>query len=105
MNLSLTNTTRRMKVVNLPHDVYCAALGRCACTRQPGRDGRSVPTSLTLPAGAEVAGLDGAVRKLPEIDRAIRAGELRLRYEAPALPEEPPTPRPGRRASRKSERR
>lgn len=105
MNVTLINTTRRMKVLNLPHDVYCAALGRCACTRQPGRDGRLVPTSLTLPALAEVSGLDGAVLKLPEVERGLRSGELRLRYEVPAQPEAPPDPQPARRGNRKSTRR
>lgn len=105
MNVTLINTTRRMKVLNLPHEVYCAALGRCACTRQPGRDGRCIPASLTLPALAEVSGLDGAVLKLPEVERALRSGELRLRYEVPAQPEGPMTPRPERRGTRKSTRR
>ena len=61
MTLTLINATRRMKVVNLPHDVYCAALGACACTEVAR--GRRIAASLTLPAGSTTPGLDDAVLK------------------------------------------
>ena len=31
MSVTLINTTRRMKVINLPHATYCEARGSCAC--------------------------------------------------------------------------
>lgn len=95
MTVTLINASRRMKVVNLPHDVYCAALGRCACV-EIGR-GRRVASSLTLPAGSATGGLDEAVLRVPDIARDVRAGELRVRREAspPARAREPASaPRP-----------
>ena len=54
MTMTLINRTGRMKVYNLPHKTYCAALGKCACTVIPGRNGARVCASLTLASGAEV---------------------------------------------------
>ena len=54
MTMTLINKTGRMKVYNLPHKTYCAALGKCACTLLPGRNSARVCASLTLPADAEV---------------------------------------------------
>ena len=93
MNVTLVNTTRRMKVVNLPHDSYCTALGRCACTEVGGR---RLAASLTLPAGSATAGIDEAVLAVPAIARNVRAGELRVRRDA-APPPSQPEPGPGSR--------
>ncbi len=82
MTITLTNATRRMKVINLPHDVYCAAADRCACV--PAKGGKPLPSALTLASGAPAEGLDEAVLRVPEVARDVRAGELRVRREAPA---------------------
>ena len=83
MTVTLINATRRMKVINLPHEIYCAARGSCACVAAPGRGKRLVASSLTLPAGSSTGGLDEAVLLVPEVARDLRAGELRARRELP----------------------
>ena len=102
MTLTLINATRRMKVVNLPHDVYCAALGTCACTEVAR--GRRIAASLTLPAGSTTTGLDEAVLRVPDVARDVRAGELRVRRELPpqrTISRSRSAPRrPGRRKAR-----
>ena len=75
--LTLINTTRRMKIYNLPHDTYCKALGRCACTRLSGRGGRLVCASITLPAGGFVNDLPKAVFEVAEIQRDLNSGLIR----------------------------
>ena len=99
MNVTLVNTTRRMKVVNLPHDTYCKAIGRCACT---DAGGRRLAASLTLPAGSATEGIDEAALAVPALARDVRAGELRVRREAAPPPPQPePGPRkPSRRPGR-----
>ena len=96
MTVTLINTTRRMKVINLPHASYCEALGTCACTA--GRGDRLTASSLTLCAGSTTLGLHEAVLQLPDVARDIRAGELRVRRDV-----SPPQPksRP-RKASRRT---
>jgi len=104
VTITLINTTRRMKVINLPHDIYCAAAGRCACTAVSGRGGRRIASSLTLPAGSATPGLDEAVLLVPEVARDVRAGELRVRREAPAPKNTNPSRKAPRRSGRKNER-
>ena len=97
MTVTLVNRTQRMQVFNLPHDRYCAALGRCECrvpatpkarplgtTVQVGgtaRAKRPVCPSLTLAAGATQSGLPDAVLAAPDVDRAVRAGLVTVRRE------------------------
>lgn len=88
MTIVLTNTTRRVRVVLLPHDIFCARAGRCACTKR--RDGVRLPAALTLPARESVDRLDEALLALPEVLAAVRAGDLRVTTE-PA-PEPAPAP-------------
>jgi hypothetical protein len=83
MTLILTNTSGRLKAFTLSHESYCAARGRCACATTPGRDARRVPSSLTLAAGARLEGVDEAVLAVPEVARALRAGELRVERTPP----------------------
>jgi uncharacterized membrane protein YhhN len=98
MSVALTNATRRMKVLNLPHATYCAALGRCACTPHPLVENATVASSLTLAAGETVTGLPEAVLAAPDVNRAIKAGELRVQeVPAPSPASEPDVP-----ASRKA---
>jgi len=78
MTIALINTTSRLKTYTLPHESYCKARGRCACAITQRRSTRRVPSSLTLAAEARLEGLDEAVLVVPEILRALRAGELRL---------------------------
>ncbi|HHH27243.1 MAG TPA: hypothetical protein ENK57_02685 [Polyangiaceae bacterium] len=101
MTVALINATRRLKVINLPHESYCAALGSCACGTLKSRP---IASSLTLTAGAVVTGLDDAVLTVPDVAIEVRAGELRVRREAP-----PPKPKnrsrkPQRRSGRKKAR-
>ena len=97
MTITLINATRRMKILNLPHETYCAALGACACVEVGGR---RLASSLTLAAGTSTPDLDDAVLWLPDVARDIRAGELRVRREAPP---QKPTNR-SRKASRRTGR-
>jgi len=98
--ISLTNTTRRMKVFVLPHAEYCKALGRCACVELPGKKKRRVPSSLTIPAGAKADELSQAVLVVKRVAQAVRQGELtvgrppRARRRKPArrAVEAPPVP-------------
>jgi hypothetical protein len=77
VTVTLTNLKPRLRAFVLPHESYCAALGRCACVLLPGRAARRVPSSITLAASAAVEGLAEAVLSVPEIARAVRGGELR----------------------------
>ena len=105
MTITLINTTRRMKVINLPHDIYCAAAGKCACTPASGRAGRRIASSLTLPAGTATSGIDEAVLLVPEVARDVRAGDLRVRREVPAPKNNTnPSRKAPRRSGRKNER-
>ena len=102
MNITLINATRRMKVVNLPHEVYCEALGRCACGHGPG--GRKLAASLTLPAGGATSDLDEAVLLAPDVARDVKAGELRVRRDAPAPKPKTKSRKAPRRTGRKKTR-
>jgi len=105
VTITLINTTRRMKVINLPHDIYCAAAGKCACTPASGRAGRRIASSLTLPAGTATSGIDEAVLLVPEVARDVRAGDLRVRREVPAPKNNTnPSRKAPRRSGRKNER-
>lgn len=74
MKASLTNTSRRCQIFVLAHDVYCAALGRCACRAGPHR----VVSSLTIATGVTVT-VDDAVLVVPELVRAVREGALTVK--------------------------
>ena len=77
MSVAITNTSRRGLVFVLAHDVYCAALGRCAC-----RSGaRRVASSLTIASGLTVS-VDDAVLSVPELVRAVRDGSLSVKRGA-----------------------
>jgi hypothetical protein len=71
----LANTTDGRKAFVLPHDVYCAALGRCVCV--PALPlGRVRATVLVLEEG-ERRVVPRAVLSVPEVARAVRRGRLR----------------------------
>jgi hypothetical protein len=72
----LANVTDGRKTFVLPHDVYCAALGRCACIRTLRLNTKS-PSVLSLAERQELV-VARAVLSVPEIARAIRRGRLRL---------------------------
>jgi hypothetical protein len=76
MTVVLINRTRRMKVFTLGHDTYCKAVGSCSCTVADARSGRHVAASLTLAAGLRSPELPDAVLRVPDIARAVGAGEL-----------------------------
>ena len=75
MMIRLKNTTRRMQVFVLLHEQHCAALGRCSCDTR--KDGRRLPSSLSIPA-ADSAEAPDAVLRIPAVMSALRAGELQL---------------------------
>ena len=77
MSVAVTNTSRRCQVFVLAHDVYCAAVGRCAC--RPGA--RRVASSLTIASGLTVS-VDDAVLSVPELVRAVRDGSLSVKRGA-----------------------
>jgi hypothetical protein len=94
VTVTLVNRQRRMVVLLLPHDSYCAAAGRCACVTVAGRDGVRVASSLTLAAEAARAGLPEAIVSVPDVVHGWRTGAIALRREpAPGSR----SPRPGRR--------
>ena len=103
MTLQLTNTSRRIQVIQLPHAVFCRALGECACIPLPGHSARRVAASLVLPAGATVGGVAEAALQLQAVQQSIRAGQLRVQREPPIpSPRTPPVDmRSGRRTSKK----
>jgi len=103
VTITLINTTRRMQVINLPHDFYCATAGTCVCAQEAGRGGRRIPSSLTLPAGSVTTGLDEALLHVPEIIRGLSTGELRVRRE-PCTPTTNLPRKASRRTGRKHER-
>ncbi len=77
MTVSLINMSRRCHVFVLAHEVYCAALGRCAC-----RTGtRRVASSLTIASGITVVVEDAALA-VPELVRAVREGSLSVKRGA-----------------------
>ena len=104
MSVTIVNNTRRMKVFNLTHASYCDALGRCACTILPGRAKRRVATSLTIPAGGEFKGLADAVLAVPEIARAVKAGQLTAKRSRPRRAEQPSKPKPSQATAKGSKR-
>ena len=62
------------------------------------REDATVASSLTIPAVQAVADLPEAVLSAPEVDRAVKAGELRVEQTpAPAPAPEPDAPT-GRKA-------
>lgn len=78
MTVALISTVRRLAVFVLAHAAYCAALGRCACSRR--RDGTLLAGALTIPARARVPNLPDAVLAVPAIARAVREGALRIEH-------------------------
>ncbi len=77
MSVAITNTSRRCQVFVLAHDVYCAALGRCACRAGT----RRVASSLTIASGVTVS-VDDAVLAVPELARSVREGSLSVKRGA-----------------------
>jgi len=75
VTVALTNMSRRCLLFVLPHEMYCAVLGRCAC--RPGR----IAISLTIPSGITVS-VDDAVLSVPEFVRAVRDGSLSVKRGA-----------------------
>ena len=104
MPITLKNIERHIRAFNLPHDIYCAAVGKCCCQeqavttveenpltgeRKPRSRKRKVPGSLTLLALEQRENLHEAVLKIPEVARAIANKRLRVvnaRSAPPAVP-------------------
>jgi hypothetical protein len=93
MPITLENRGRQMQVFNLPHELYCERSGRCGCAQETvntwvedaatgERTLRStikrIPASLTLLAREKHAGLHEAVLGVPEVQRAIELGAVRV---------------------------
>ncbi|MCP4678740.1 MAG: hypothetical protein GY854_25165 [Deltaproteobacteria bacterium] len=102
MTVTLTNTTNRMKAYNLPHDVYCAALGSCACTISKDRSRRLIPSSLTIPSGGVTEKLPDAVLSVSEISVAVKKRDLLVKREAKRREKKEPSARKTRRRKKKS---
>ena len=101
MTVTLINTSRRIAVINLIHDIYCEALGTCVCTETKGK---RHTRAVTIPAGESIADLHEAVLTIPEVIRAVRAGELRVRRQAPPSNPKTNSRKPTRRSGRKKTR-
>ena len=82
--VTLTNTSRRLKVLILPHELYCILLGRCACHTLRGREIRRVPSSLTLPAGTTRRNLPDAVIPVLQQSGAMANGIRMQRQQRPS---------------------
>ena len=93
MPITLENRGRQMQVFNLPHELYCEKSGRCGCANETvttwvedaatgERSLRStikrIPASLTLLAREKQPGLAEAVLEVPEVQRAIQFGTVRV---------------------------
>jgi hypothetical protein len=93
MSIVIKNMERRMRIINLPHETYCKAAGRCACAKEtvttvvhdPKTGERSmvsrvkrIPSSLTILGLEAREGLPDALLEIPEVKRALRAGRLRI---------------------------
>ncbi len=106
MTVALSNITGRMRIFVLPHETYCEALGRCACGTTEGLKPRRMPTSITLPAESTTTGFEDAVLLVPEIAKAIRAGDLLVRRELSEVftQIQTPVPKEARRKERKEKR-
>jgi hypothetical protein len=93
MPITLENRGRQMQVFNLPHELYCERSGRCGCAQEtinswvedPATGERTlrstvkrIPASLTLLAREKHPGLAEAVLEVPEIQRAIELGTVRV---------------------------
>ena len=101
MSITLINNTRRMMVINLVHDIYCEALGTCICTVTKGKQHAR---AVTIPAGESVTDLNEAVLTMPEVLRAVRKGELRVRRQAPPSKPKTSSRKPMRPSGRKKTR-
>jgi hypothetical protein len=93
MPITLENRGRQMQVFNLPHELYCEKSGRCGCSQETvttwvedvatgERSLRAtikrIPASLTLLAREKHPGLHEAVLEVPEVQRAIELGTVRV---------------------------
>jgi hypothetical protein len=93
MSIVIKNMERRMRVINLPHETFCKAAGKCSCTREtvttvvhdsktgersPVSRVKRIPASLTILGLEAREGLPDAVLEVPEVKRALRAGRLRI---------------------------
>ena len=104
MAVTLTNTTKRMKTFNLPHETYCSALGKCVCHTPSRKDKRRIPASLSLPVGQRIEGLPDVILQVPAIAQAVRRGEFRVdqvkapqkkrKSDAPNKPPQTSNPKP-----------
>lgn len=101
MTVVLINRARRMKVLTLAHETYCATLGSCACTVTGARTKQRIPRSLTLASGTRSTALPEAVLRVPDVMRAIAAGEIGVER----VPVRPPAPSRRPERSRRSKAR
>ena len=79
MTVSITNMSGRCQVFVLAHETYCRARGTCACDLGMGRKARRTASSLTVATGVTSPALDDAVLAGPEVVRAVRRGELKVK--------------------------
>jgi hypothetical protein len=103
VTVSLTNVSGRCQVFVLAHETYCRARGACACDVGQGRGARRTARSLTVATGVTSPELDDAVLAVPEIVRAARRGELKVRRHVVEPSRREPISRPAdvTRAKRK----
>ena len=93
MSIVIKNMERRMRVINLPHETFCKAAGKCSCARETvttvvhdPRTGERSPASRVkrIPASMTILGLEtrenlpDAFLDVPEVKAALRAGRLRI---------------------------
>lgn len=96
--VTLLGKERRMQTFNLPHEVYCEASGKCACSetavitsvvsevdneRHPVQTQKRICSSFSIRFGERLQIGDGckvheAALKCPEVESALRAKPARL---------------------------
>lgn len=95
MPVTLESRVRRMQVFTLAHDIYCRATCACAelvvfvADENPGlqrgarRVTKRVPGSLTLLAFEHRANLPNRILEVPDVQKAIGRGDVRIRAHTP----------------------
>lgn len=114
----LRDIENRSHTFNLPHEVYCAARGKCSCKmedhRRMGEDRKAgkrwvvkrklrICESVTLMPRSRTGPLDEAVLVCPEVDAAIKAHHIMVEpWEEPAV--EAPVEKPKQRTAKRKKK-
>ena len=90
--IEIINKSKSMKVFNLPHDEYCAKLGKCSCTIKKLQrlvmdaagdkhirvEQKRIPDSLRIPSGQTIKG-PKELLWVKAIKKALDNGEIKIK--------------------------